>query len=367
MKTRKTTAIVLCLLMALSLCACGSSSYSAKSEESGAYYASTPAGAPVPAPAAANGYYAEEAAYDYDMPYEAESGLVSGSGARKESGSETPEANPEKIIYSADATVETTEFDKSVADLNALLESVGGFVESSSVNGSNYYDTARGNVSRRTASYTLRIPSARFSGMVDSLSTLGNVPYTYMYTENVTAQYYDVQARLKALEAQETRLVEMLEIAETVEDIITIEDKLTDVRYRIDSLQSSLNNWDRRVNYSTLSLTIKEVQVYTPETPVKITYGQRLAKAFTNSLKNAGEFFQDLLVFLVSALPTLVILAVLFFVCRPLLKKLHARGKERRARRRAEKAAKKALKARGTTVSTVPTASAAPDDGTGKK
>ena len=77
---------------------------------------------------------------------------------------------------------------------------------------------------------------------------------------------------------------------------------------------------------------------------VKITYGQRLAKAFTNSLKNAGEFFQDLLVFLVSALPTLAILAVLFFVCRPLLKKWHLKGKERRARRAAEKAAKKALK-----------------------
>ena len=86
------------------------------------------------------------------------------------------------------------------------------------------------------------------------------------------------------------------------------------------------------------------MQVYTHETVVKITYGERLARAFVNSLKNAGEFFQDLLVFLVSALPTLVILAVLFFVCRPLLKKWHAKGKERRARRAAEKAAKKALK-----------------------
>ncbi|MBO5497114.1 MAG: DUF4349 domain-containing protein, partial [Oscillospiraceae bacterium] len=251
---------------------------------------------------------------------------------------------PEKIIYSADATVETTEFDKSIEELNAMLAECGGFVESSSVNGNNYYDSSRGNVSRRTASYTLRIPSARFSGVMEGLSRLGNVPYTYMYTENVTAQYYDVQARMQALQAQEKRLMEMMEIAETVEDIITIEDKLTDVRYRIDSLQSSLNNWDRRVSYSSLNLTIREVQVYTPETVVKITYGQRLVRAFTNSLKNAGEFFQDLLVFLVSALPTLAILAVLFFVCRPLLKKWHAKGKERRARRAAEKAAKKALK-----------------------
>ena len=180
-----------------------------------------------------------------------------------------------------------------------------------------------------------------------SLSTIGNVPYTYTYTENVTAQYYDVQARLTALQKQEERLLEMMDLAETVEDIITIEDKLTDVRYRIDSLQSSLNNWDRRVAYSTLNITVQEVQVYTPETVTKLSYGQRLANAFTDALENTGEFFKDLLVFLVSALPTIVILAVLFFVCRPLVKKLIARGKARRAEKREAKAAKKALKLQG--------------------
>ena len=170
----------------------------------------------------------------------------------------------------------------------------------------------------------------RFNELMNSLSTLGNVPYTYTYTENVTAQYYDVQARLKALQAQETRLLEMMELAETVEDIITIEDKLTDVRYRIDSFQSSLNNWDRRVAYSTLNITVKEVQVYTPETVTKITYGEELRRAFTDALKNAGQFFKDLLVFLVSALPTLVILAVLLLLFRPLLKKLQEKAKARR-------------------------------------
>ncbi len=340
MKMRKIISLVLCLLMALSLCACGSSN-SAKSESSSAYYAA-PAEAPYPAPAAANGYYAaEEAAYD--MAAGGDAGFVTGStAARKESGSETPEENPEKIIYSADATVETTEFDKSIADLNTMLAECGGFVESSSVNGNNYYDSSRGNVSRRTANYTLRIPSAKFSGVMEGLSRLGNVPYTYMYTENVTAQYYDVQARMQALQAQEKRLMEMMEIAETVEDIITIEDKLTDVRYRIDSFQSSLNNWDRRVAYSTLSITVKEVQVYTPATVTKISYGEELWLTFTDALKNAGQFFKDLLVFLVSAIPTLVILAVLFFVFRPLLKKLRQKAKARREARAAKKAAKKA-------------------------
>ena len=334
MKQKKLLALVLSLLMMFSLCACGSSAKSSAAgearQESSSYY-----GAPAEAPMAA-----------YDMAvYEDEGlGLASNSTAAKEAGGEAPSENPEKIIYSADATVETTEFESCIAALEQLLSANGGFVESSSVNGSNYYDSARGKVSRRTASYTLRIPSAKFGGMMDALSTLGNVPYTHMYTENVTAQYYDVEARMKAYQKQEERLMEMMELAETVEDIITIEDKLTDVRYRIDSLQSSLNNWDRRVSYSTLSLTVQEVQVYTPETVTKITYGQRLANAFKDSLRNAGEFFQDLLVFLVSALPTLVILAVLFFVCRPLLKKLHERGKARRNRKAEEKAARRALK-----------------------
>ena len=338
MKMKKLTALALSLLIMLSLCACGSSGSAASNAKEArgdeAYYASQPAmAAPMPAEAA------------YDMAYE-ESGMgVAGTSASSAGGSDTPSENPEKIIYSADATVETTEFDTCLANLEKLLAANGGFVESSSVNGSNYYDSSRGKVSRRTAGYTLRIPSANFGGMMDALSTLGNVPYTHMYTENVTAQYYDVQARMKAYQKQEERLLEMMDLAETVEDIITIEDKLTDVRYRSDSLQSSLNNWDRRVSYSTLSLTVQEVQVYTPETVTKITYGQRLANAFRDSMKNTGEFFQDLLVFLVSALPTLVILALLFFVFRPLLKKLRARGRARRAKRAEERAAKKALRA----------------------
>ena len=331
MNIRKSCALLLAALMCLSLCACGRAGSSTQAmKDSGVYYeemAAAPAMAPAPA------MQANFAAYDMaDMAYE-KSGLASmsraagTSTAARESGNDAPEENPEKIIYSGDATIETTEFDKSIAALEKMIADEGGFVQSSSVNGNNYYDSSRGYTSRRSASYTLRVPSEKFNTLMSSLSDIGNVPYTYTYTENVTAEYYDVVARLKALEAQETRLLEMMELAETVEDIITIEDKLTDVRYRIDSFQSSLNNWDRRVAYSTLNITVKEVQVYTPEKVTKISYGEELKRAFTDALKNAGQFFKDLLVFLVSAIPTLVILAALILLFRPLLKKLLAKLK----------------------------------------
>ena len=342
MKMKRSLAFLLAALMCLGLCACGRANNASPSYKEAAYQMSGSA-MPAPAPMAMNAAY--DMAYEdagFGMMNMAASKTTARGTDSSASEVDAPEENPEKIIYSGDATIETTEFEKSVAALENMIAEAGGFIESSSVNGSNYYDSSRGYTSKRSASYTLRVPSEKFAGLMSSLSDIGNVPYTHTYTENVTAEYYDVQARLKALQAQETRLLEMMEIAETVEDIITIEDKLTDVRYRIASFQSSLNNWDRRVAYSTLSITVKEVQVYTPATVTKISYGEELWLTFTDALKNAGQFFKDLLVFLVSAIPTIVILAVLFFVFRPLLKKLYQKAKARREARAEKKAARKA-------------------------
>ena len=129
-----------------------------------------------------------------------------------------------------------------------------------------------------------------------------------------------------------------LEKAETVEDIINIEDKLTDVRYNIDSEKSRLTNWDRQVSYSTVNLSVEEVVEYSPE--AKISYGERLWLSLKNGLQSVGEFFSDFLVWFVGALPALVILAVLIVVLLPLLRKWNRRSREKRAARKAAKAEK---------------------------
>ena len=328
---KKFFSLLLAVVMTLSFCACGSSS-GFKAESTADYSYAEPAAAP------AVGMMSAE--------YESDAGGLAANDAMPDSPDYgSSDINPDKIIYSADATVETTEFDETIAGLNELIAQYDGWIEASSVNGSNYYNKSRGNASNRSASYTVRIPSENFQTLMNSLSTLGNIPYTHTYTQNVTAQYYDTQARMNAYKAQEAKLLEMMELAKSVEDIIAIEEKLTDVRYMIESLQSSLNNWDRRVNYSTVEITVKEVSVFTPSAPVKVSYGERLVNSFVNSVKGAVEFFKDLLVFIVSMIPTLVILAVLFFVFRPLFRKLCPKWKQKREARKAAKAAKKAAKA----------------------
>lgn len=324
---KKTLALILAFLMLLSLCACGASSKGGDTSGTTESIQEAPA-------AAAEDSYGGLAAYsnfaaDYDYAEAEENGADGGTGA------EAGEINPEKIIYSGEAQVETLNFDESIAGLMEMLEQYGGWIESSSLSGANYYSISRGNSGNRSAYYTLRIPSDKFETVMNSLSQLGNVPYTYTYSENVTAQYYDTQARLTAYETQEARLLEMMEKAETVSDVITIEEKLTELRYEIESLQSTLNNWDRKVSYSSLYVTVDEVGEYTPQP--QQSYLQELWQALTGAFKDLGQFFKNFLVFLVSIIPTIIVLVILFLVFRPVYRKLRARRKARRAGGSAEK------------------------------
>lgn len=321
---KKILSLLLAFMMLLSLCACGAGS---KGSDSSAATESTQE---APA-AAANDGYGGLASYSSDISYEyAEAEEQDGSGE-----TETAEVDPDKIIYSGEAQVETQNFDDSIAKLMDMLEQYGGWIESSSLSGANYYSISRGNSGNRSASYTLRIPSDKFETVMNNLSQLGNVPYTYTYSENVTAQYYDTQARLTAYETQEARLLEMMEKAETVSDVITIEEKLTELRYEIESLQSTLNNWDRKVSYSSLYVTVDEVGEYTPQP--QQSYLQELWQALTGAFKDLGQFFKNFLVFLVSIIPTIIVLVILFLVFRPVYRKLRARRKARRAGGSAEK------------------------------
>lgn len=332
---KKILALLLAAVLALSLCACGSANSNAAYKEDG--YASYSS-----APAAAAEY--EMADYDYGYAEDSAMGLSAAAYPKEEpapgdEASKAPEVDPEKIIYSSDVTVETTAFDETIAKAEALVKEYGGWIESSSVNGANYYDASRGYARNRSASFSLRIPSSRFNELMNSLSSLGNIPYSHTYTENVTAQYYDVQARLTAYAAQEKRLLEMMELAESVEDVILLESRLSELRYQIESLQSTLNNWDRRVSYSSVYLDIKEVREYTPEPERRISYGEELAGALRDGLQAVGSFFKNLLVFLAEALPLLLVLGAIVWLIVWLIRRAVRRRKAKKAAKRAAMAA----------------------------
>ena len=313
MKTKqKLLSLALAIIFILAFAACGAASKTATDEAS---YTSE---STVAAPEDAGSTSLADTAQQKDV--------VSGTGT---SGGTAELPASDKIIYSCSATVETMEFDKTIEDLNKMVTDCGGFIENSSVTGNDFYSQHNGYATYRSAQYTFRIPVDKFKSFTENLSTLGNVPYSSSNAENITMQYTDTESRLTAYKTKETRLLELLAQADSMEDILAIESALTDVQYQIESLTSQIRSWDSLISYSTLSITVNEVSLYTEDSTSTLSYGQQLKEAFIRSINGVGRFFKGFFKFLVGAFPVLVVLAIIavpvFFIVRAVRRKRKAK------------------------------------------
>jgi hypothetical protein len=256
------------------------------------------------------GYEGAEAAMQKPAPTEARTASNESTSA-----SNLPAAIAgDKIIYSGSAEVESLEFDASVDHVYKMIARYDGFLESSYVSGSDYRTEYYGWDSYRTAQFVIRIPKEHFKEMTDGLSELGNVTSTSTQAQNITSQYTDTESQLKAYRTEEERLLKILEKAETVADMITIEDRLSQVRYNIENLTTQLNGWDSRINYSTLELYIKEVSELSEEPVIKKTFWQEIVGGVKGSVQRLIRFCKDCVIFILSAVPVLVIPAAIVIV-----------------------------------------------------
>ena len=327
MKKQSILAILIAALLVLTVftgCAANSKmAPAAPASMDSSYYDSTQEAAAAETPMEAPAEPEEEFAYDTVATTEA------GSGA-----AETPEPDDSvadytaKIIYTASVSIETTEFDKAVAALESQVQKIGGFVESSNVTGDTQYNSdGTTSIVNRWAYYTVRIPCEQFEAFLHETEGFGNVISTSRDAQNVTSAYTDYEARLSSLNTQEERLLDMLSKSEDVETLIALEQRLSDVRYEIESIERSLRNYDMQIRYSTVELDLREVEVYTPTVPVRRTFGQKLSDSLSDGWTGFARGVQNVILSLASALPALVLLAVIVIVVIVLVK--NARKKRR--------------------------------------
>ena len=282
-------------------------------------------------------------AYSADMKTE-EAELFTEDSALIASVQEQKPDMSEKIIYTADAEVETTDFDNSVDNVYRLVDFYDGFIENSYVAGKNYDAEFYGYKSFRNASFTVRIPAKDFEGFKSSLETLGNVTGVSTFAQNVTTEYYDIHSRLVAYQTEEKTLLAMMEKTETVADMIEVEKALAEVRYNIESLQSTLKNMDNKVDYSTVNINLREVRELTRVTETPKSYWQELGDGFVYSLGSVGRFFKNAFREIVTNLPVILLIAAIAAAVIIFIIKLLARNPERAARREAKREAKRAVK-----------------------
>ena len=246
---------------------------------------SAKASAPMEASGATNGIYTESYDdYDYEMAAE-ESMMDTADGSTGSSSPDTPatQATNRKLIRNISMNVETREFEALVEKVTQRTAFFGGYIEySSTYNGSNYSGSRT-----RTSTMTLRIPAAKMDEFLSEVAEASNVVQRDENVSDVTLNYVDMESHKNALKAQEDRLIEMMEKAETIEDLITLESRLGDIRYQIESMESQLRTYDNQVDYATLRLSITEVEELTPVEEKSDL--ETVEEGFLRSLKNIGD------------------------------------------------------------------------------
>lgn len=247
-------------------------------------------------------------------PMEAPSSMAGGGASGAAMGENNRADTYDKIIYSGSANVETIRFDETIEQIYQMIERFNGFLESSYITGRDYNSQYYDRYSYRNAEFVIRVPRECFSDLRGSLDELGSVTYASVEAQNITSAYRDTESRLAAYRVEESRLLEMLKKAEYVEDMLNIEDRLSNVRYQIESLTTALTNWDSKVNYSTMRLSVQEVKELTVEKPIARTFGEDIRDAVQGSLEWLAEAGKDIVLFVTSALPLLVIPAVLVLI-----------------------------------------------------
>lgn len=247
-----------------------------------------------------------------------------------------------KLIRNVDMTVETEAFDELLQNVQKRIASFGGYVESSDVyNGSGYYD---GYSSLRSANLTARIPAEKLDEFLSLVSEMSNVTRKNESVTDVTLQYVDMQSHKEALLAEQKRLLELMEQAESIDDIISLESRLSEVRYQIESMESQLRTFDNQVSYSTVYLYVEEVKKYTPvEEPGRL---QKMTEGFVDSLHGVGNGFLDFCIGFVIVLPYLVVwaivIALLVWIVRLIVKRSRKKQEIRNQKRQEEFAARQA-------------------------
>ena len=295
---KKVLACVLSGILAVSIFGCGSKSMVATES------------------AVANSAAYDDMAYDsgYDTT-EAASAKEAGSGAvTSENGIEEVQETDRKLIRNVNLSLQTKEFDTVLDNMSQKVKDLGGYIQDSSVWGSSSDYS-----SSRSASYTLRIPSDKLDEFIDVVETLGNVTYKNESVDDVTLRYVDVESHKKALETEQERLLALLEKAENVEDIITIENRLSDVRYELENYESQIRLLDNQIDYSTVYVDVSEVSRVTDTG--KQGFFEEVASRFSDSVYVVLMGLRGFAIGILGSLPILVVWGVILAVVVLLLRK----------------------------------------------
>ncbi len=144
------------------------------------------------------------------------------------------------------------------------------------------------------------MPADRFAPFAAAVSRLGEVRRNHVGTQDVTEEYFDLEARIRNKQEEEKRLVKHLAASTgNLKDILDVERELSRVRGEAEQMQGRLRFLSNRADLSTVTINATEWKDYKP--PVAPTYSTQISRTFFRSVENLGTFFTSLSLVLVRA------------------------------------------------------------------
>lgn len=261
----------------------------------------------------------ESAAYEYPEEEKSAEQEIPQPDSNEISNEFDPVQSQQKLVYTGRMNIQTLHYQETKADILKKITQYGGIIENE-----NEYDNGYGwyykedYVTTMHMSWIVRIPTEHYNEFMNDLEGSEKVLSKSSSVENITRRYNDNSARIEALELQEKRLLEMMEKAETIEDMITVETRLTEVQMDLNELKTWKNEMDTDIEYSTIYLELDEVRKYTEHNDDFIT---RFTRSFADGWDSFTEALGDIAIGIGHTWPYLIILAVLIVI--GIKKKLH--------------------------------------------
>ncbi len=229
-----------------------------------------------------------------------------------------------KLIKNGNIQIEVKEkeFESAFFQVITLAQKYNGYVSSSQS-----YSDSSGRMTSGTV--ILRIDKQNFDAALNDIKTIGKVINVSINISDVTQEYVDNESRLKNLEAQQKRLLELMEQAKTVKDSIEVQRELSNVEGQIEVIKGRQNYLDNLIAYSTIEVFITE-----PKPITDTTQGGFLG-AVKRGARGALTFLRVATMVLIGISPLLVLAGIILVI---VWQSLRARNR-RRAKRAAEKEA----------------------------
>ncbi|MDR3271158.1 MAG: DUF4349 domain-containing protein [Peptococcaceae bacterium] len=215
-----------------------------------------------------------------------------------------------QVVYNLNATLYVQDIAQAIQRITDQTQALGGYV----------LHVSQRNDEKETPAYgsiNVRVPAAQLSALREQLAQWGTVLDQELSGNDITETYLDVQTRLNHWQAEESRYLEILHQANTVEDMLRIEDSLARARLEMEQLQAQINSWNEQIAYSSVGLSLyteKSVlgAIRQPWQPLKFTDSLHTARqALLKSVSAIWNAFNYLIVGIGYALPAGVLIVML--------------------------------------------------------